>query len=361
MCASAQFSMAAQVSLDDVEMTDVQTGQIVVKTEEGVGEEPAGPSGPPLLGLEYRDTRFIGAPAYPDVLAVSAHGQVAVALGSAVRVFDGATLAPIAVVKSADLVGESHDYARDVSGNALARSKQAPKRQRAADDEVAAPLCPLQLGTARFRSLAWSAPGAAPYQRCALCATVAHTTVVLDAEFVAGVEAAGTRAPGAAGAAGGGGAAPPRPGAAPLMRGPHAPRGRRRPSSFRCASRRARGRPRAPAAAASFVALGGTSALAVVRVAHHASGGAPPSPPRSRGRNPPAAAARPSPPSILRRRLARRRRHSRSSSAAPTARSTRAAPAVGRRRGAGGRRVAPHRRAVAATRAHADVVRAGGR
>ena len=30
---------------------------------------------------------------------VSAHGQVAVALGSAVRVFDGATLAPIAVVK----------------------------------------------------------------------------------------------------------------------------------------------------------------------------------------------------------------------------------------------------------------------
>ena len=88
---------------------------------------------------------------------------------------DGATLARIAVVRSADLVGESHDYARDVSGNALARSKQAPKRQRAADDEVAAPLCPLQLGTARFRSLAWSAPGAAPYQRCALCATVAHT------------------------------------------------------------------------------------------------------------------------------------------------------------------------------------------
>ena len=112
-------------------MTDVQTG-IVVKQEEGA-DEPAGPSGPPLIGLEYRDTRFIGAPAYPDVLAVSAHGQVAVALGSAVRVLDGATLAPIAVVKSADLVGESHDYARDVSGNALARSKQAPKRQRAAE------------------------------------------------------------------------------------------------------------------------------------------------------------------------------------------------------------------------------------
>ena len=206
--------MAAQVSLDDVEMTDVQTG-IVVKTEEGA-EEPAGPSGPPLLGLEYRDTRFIGAPAYPDVLAVSAHGQVAVALGSAVRVFDCATLAPIAVVKSADLVGESHDYARDVSGNALARSKQAPKRQRAADDEVAAPLCPLQLGTARFRSLAWSAPGAAPYQRCALCATVAHTTVVLDtpnSSLEWKLQVLAHLAPLVLRAAGG--AAPPRPGAAP--------------------------------------------------------------------------------------------------------------------------------------------------
>ena len=44
--------MAAQVSLDDVEMTDVQTG-IVVKQEEGA-DEPAGPSGPPLLGLELK-------------------------------------------------------------------------------------------------------------------------------------------------------------------------------------------------------------------------------------------------------------------------------------------------------------------
>ena len=141
---------------------------------------------------------------------------------------------------------------------------------------MAAPLCPLQLGTARFRSLAWSAPGAAPYQRCALCATVAHTTVVLDtpnSSLEWKLQVLAHLAPLVLRAAGG--PAPPRPGAAPYTawatraaQASEAEQLQMRVAS--CAWTAAR----APAAAASFVALGGASALAVVRVAHHASGGA---------------------------------------------------------------------------------------
>ena len=296
-------------------MTDVQTGQIVVKTEEGVGEERPDPPGR-RSSTSNTVPRFIGARRAGRARRLGARPGGGGAR-RAVR-FDGATLAPIAVVKSADLVGEA-DYARDVSDNALAQNKQAPKRQRGRR-RVAAPLCPCSWGR---RASARSRGRRRAPRRPALHALrhVAHTTVVLDtpnSSLEWKLQVLAHLAPLVLRAAGGAGAAA---GARPIMRGPHAPRRHRRPSSFRCAWRRARGRPRA------------RRRLLLRRTGRRVgAGGRARRPPRQRWRAAEHADARVvatrrqrarlSPPSTLRRRLARRmRRRSRSSSAAPTARS----------------------------------------
>ena len=150
-CAQARnFSMAAQVSLDGLGLANRPD---LCHPDGGIGSRPPAARAPPgdLFARPARGTRFGREEQLLLQWQVQSRHRAAAGGGDSCRRcvgmanVDGATLAPIAVVKSADLVGLRHHYAPSVAGNALARCHRRG-RQRAADDGVAAPLLPAAAG-----------------------------------------------------------------------------------------------------------------------------------------------------------------------------------------------------------------------
>ena len=340
--AQAQFSMAAQVSLDDVEMTTSKRARSSSRRRAPASSRTLRAAAARPRVPRHAVHRRAGVPGRARRLGARPGGGGTRQRGARLRRRDA----------RADRGGRRRPRRRRRLrarrlGQRAGAEQAGAKRQRAADDEVAA-ACPLQLGTARFRSLAWSAPGAAPYQR-ALCATVAHTTVVLDtpnSSMEWKLQVLAHLAPRARRR---------QPGAAPYNA--HTRRAGVEAEQLQMrVARRVDGRARA----------GGRRLLRRARRRLGAGGRA--RRPRQRRRTSERTDARVVATRRQRwrgfaavhlRRLARRRRHRwRSSSAMPTADPPRAAPAVGRWR-AGGRRVAPHRRAVAAAR-HSPCALAAG-